>query len=262
MNKKEIEKAAKENLVPLLIFASLCIAFAAAAFLFAFPSGSVAAIAFTVCALVLFLFGFGITVRDACCTLSPQHEEIRKKYLRIYILITAVTGITVIAMMLYGITNGDFSSIFEAINISPRNFALGCLIVVALVFLGLGINRLSEGDRLKGSVFLIIGIVAIIIACVTIMNTASPTDEDSFGHDWAVAMTVAEDAVKSKLKSPSTAKFSPKNETTITRDGDIWIVSGWVDAKNSYNATIRNNYSVKFTFTSYSDYTISYCTLN
>ncbi|GAB3021652.1 hypothetical protein [Bowmanella dokdonensis] len=59
-------------------------------------------------------------------------------------------------------------------------------------------------------------------------------------------------AVKNRLKAPASADFSGVSETTVTEQrvtqmegGDrkvIYQVSGWVDAQNSYGATIRNSY--------------------
>ena len=87
----------------------------------------------------------------------------------------------------------------------------------------------------------------------------SQSDTDKFGHDWAIALTIAEDVVEQKLKSPATANFSSKNETDISVRGNSWTVTGWVDAQNSFGATIRTEYSVKITFTSKDRYTIDYC---
>lgn len=65
--------------------------------------------------------------------------------------------------------------------------------------------------------------------------------------DDAEAFTVAEAMVKQKLKSPSTAKFCTVSQSTITHDGDVYTVSGWVDAQNSFGATLRSNWTVTFT---------------
>lgn len=86
--------------------------------------------------------------------------------------------------------------------------------------------------------------------------------KDDFGHSWAVAYTIAEDTVEAQLKAPSTADFSNKNETAISVHNNVWIVSGWVEAQNSFGATIRNTYTVQITFTSADNYTIDFCRIN
>lgn len=86
--------------------------------------------------------------------------------------------------------------------------------------------------------------------------------KDDFGHDWAVAYTIAEDTVEAQLKAPSSAKFSNKNETSISVHNNVWIVSGWVEAQNSFGATIRNKYTVQITFINSDNYTIDFCSIN
>ena len=86
--------------------------------------------------------------------------------------------------------------------------------------------------------------------------------EDTWGHDEFDAVVVAEKAVKSKLKSPSTAEFCSHKEYSITCSGDTWTVSGYVDAQNSFGATLRNDFTVKFTFENSERYTIDYCNIS
>ena len=82
---------------------------------------------------------------------------------------------------------------------------------------------------------------------------------DDFGHDWAVAYTIAEDAVKAQLKAPASANFSNKNDTSISVHNNVWVVKGWVDAQNSFGATLRNNYTVQITFTDAEHYSVDFC---
>lgn len=88
------------------------------------------------------------------------------------------------------------------------------------------------------------------------------SSKDSFGHDKFDAFVIAEKTVKAQLKSPSTAKFCKTTEATISCSGNTWTVSGWVDAQNSFGATLRNNFTVKFTFSSSDKYTVSSCNIN
>lgn len=58
----------------------------------------------------------------------------------------------------------------------------------------------------------------------------------------------ANNAVEACLKSPKSAEFPAWTEWKIGRDDDRTIVvSSYVDAKNAFNATIRNNFSVRLT---------------
>ena len=69
-------------------------------------------------------------------------------------------------------------------------------------------------------------------------------------NDKELAKTYAEVYVKRQLKSPSTAKFpSSIDSYTYKREGNEWAVAGWVDATNSYGATIRVTWVSSFKIT-------------
>lgn len=97
--------------------------------------------------------------------------------------------------------------------------------------------------------------------CKTHFEAAKTSDprEDEFGHDKYNALFAAKNEVEERLKSPSTAKFCPDDEASVKKLGNTWIVKGWVDAQNSFNATIRNRFSVEITYTGEDTYTVAYC---
>lgn len=86
--------------------------------------------------------------------------------------------------------------------------------------------------------------------------------KDNFGHDKFDAFVIAENAVKEKLKSPSTAQFCTTTEATIGRNGNTWTVKGWVDAQNGYGETVRADFVVTFTFASKDTYSVALCTVS
>lgn len=86
-------------------------------------------------------------------------------------------------------------------------------------------------------------------------------NKDSYGHDKFDAMVIAEKVVKDNLKSPSTAEFCKSSEYTVSCVGNTWTVKGYVDAQNSFGATLRNNFTVKFTFSSSNEYTVDSCSI-
>lgn len=92
-------------------------------------------------------------------------------------------------------------------------------------------------------------------------SQSQSTKGDSYGHDKYDAITIAEKVVKNKLKSPSTAKFCKSSEYTVSCVGNSWTVTGYVDAQNDLGATLRNNFTVKFTFSSSSQYTVNSCSI-
>lgn len=73
-------------------------------------------------------------------------------------------------------------------------------------------------------------------------NTARHSDEDAF----YCATLIVEDY----LKAPSTAKFCKLSDATVTHLGKgEYMVTGWVDAENSYGAMIRSDFVVTYTAT-------------
>lgn len=70
------------------------------------------------------------------------------------------------------------------------------------------------------------------------------TDISTIDECW----NLAQKEILTKLKSPSTAKFgsaSPaSSDVKVTRDGDKYFVESWVDAQNSFGATLRTNFKV------------------
>ncbi len=64
------------------------------------------------------------------------------------------------------------------------------------------------------------------------------------------AKICAEKAVRDALKSPATAKFCSYSEMTAKNvGGNDWVVTGYVDAENSFGAMLRENWTVKLTLT-------------
>lgn len=117
----------------------------------------------------------------------------------------------------------------------------------------------------KWFVIILVAVVGLLLVVSERTNPSTATFSnkitDSYGHDEFDANVIAERIVSSELKSPSTAKFCKESECTISVDNKTWTVSGWVDAQNSFGATLRSNYTVKFTFTSEENYTIDMCNI-
>lgn len=100
---------------------------------------------------------------------------------------------------------------------------------------------------------------AIIFMIISIIGlTGCSDDAQSSAEDLTSNLVVlAQDAVKANLKSPSTAKFpwgydqyNIKEISSGNVDAKQYVISGYVDAKNSFNAEIRNRFVVKVELTS------------
>lgn len=63
-------------------------------------------------------------------------------------------------------------------------------------------------------------------------------------NDEVSAVSVAKDFVLARLKAPATAAFGPYDSFRATSMGDCrWMVTGYVDAENSFGAKLRMPFS-------------------
>ena len=79
-------------------------------------------------------------------------------------------------------------------------------------------------------------------------GTGAATGQKTYTEDdyKAAAYTMAEEQVKKHLKAPSTASFCRMSETSFTRDEEnTYVMTGWVDAENSYGAKLRSIWGIK-----------------
>ncbi|MGD8189066.1 hypothetical protein ACQCN2_03595 [Brevibacillus ginsengisoli] len=97
----------------------------------------------------------------------------------------------------------------------------------------------------------------------------SKTKSDSYSvepseDNKAFAWTASIEAVKDKLKTPSTADFpfSYLNEDIKEVGINTFVVKSYVDAENSFGAKIRSNFTVKIKKTGDNSYTVEDISIN
>ena len=111
----------------------------------------------------------------------------------------------------------------------------------------------SDKEKTQGTIALVLyGVIALCIIVLFSMCVFGGKDDDSIGE--SDAWVCAQDVVEKNLKSPSSAKFCLMSEATIHYNGEDgggsrYTVSGYVDAQNSFGATIRQNFTVNLTVT-------------
>lgn len=81
------------------------------------------------------------------------------------------------------------------------------------------------------------------------------------GGGESEAKVMAETFVRKQLKSPSTADFPwhPDEYTATEIEKNVWRVSGYVDAQNSFGATIRTHWTVIIRYEGRDKWTLISC---
>lgn len=87
----------------------------------------------------------------------------------------------------------------------------------------------------------------VILICLLCLIMGGCGKSDSREMD---AWVCAEEVVRQNLKSPSSAKFCTYPEATIKDKGNNeYMITGWVDADNSFGASVRTDFTVTLTLT-------------
>ncbi|MCO1336801.1 hypothetical protein MO867_20960 [Microbulbifer sp. OS29] len=91
-----------------------------------------------------------------------------------------------------------------------------------------------------------------LCAIVALTNCSSETPEERAARNCQSelsAFSMAQAFTKRRLKSPKTADFSGWNDSVVVYQGDcIHTVQGWVDAQNSFGASVRTHYVAKLEY--------------
>jgi len=85
-------------------------------------------------------------------------------------------------------------------------------------------------------------IVVAVVVVVALLN-GSNSARDNTTSRGIEARTYCEDAIRDRLKAPSTAEF----ESSYSGSGPV-VVRGTVDAENSFGAMMRNTFQCTVTF--------------
>jgi len=106
------------------------------------------------------------------------------------------------------------------------------------------------------AIFIVLIVVAIIGLSVCSSGACDTGITDTEGH----AIVAAKNAVRDQLKAPSTAKFS---SVWASKNNDgTWVVKGYVDAQNSFGATIRSSFKVMLKYNGSSGFIVTSVIIN
>ncbi len=170
-----------------------------------------------------------------------------------FVNIAFVFSILGVIMLAVGIVLASVSEITNTLIIT-----LGCIVLVpfagSIIFFFIkAITYDHCRDRKKIITFTICLVVIIAAVCLIIFfgNNSQPEVPNEF--DQYDIQVIAEQEVEERLKAPSTAKFS---NIEVAKSGSTWVVTGYVDAQNSFGAMIRNRFRVEIKDNGYPKYTV------
>lgn len=93
--------------------------------------------------------------------------------------------------------------------------------------------------------------IAIFILFSIFSYYLNEGDTDTVTYSKSLAYNYAEDFVKEKLKSPSTAKFPgllDRDKHIAKTSEGVYKIYSWVESQNSFGATIRTRFSCTIRF--------------
>ena len=102
-------------------------------------------------------------------------------------------------------------------------------------------------------------IVFFFIIFLVFKCSCSQTDEqvsdNNEQNSKITALTAAQEEVKARLKSPSSADF-PWGSDCVTKISDnTYVINSYVDSQNSFGAMLRTNFTCQITLTGNDNYT-------
>lgn len=85
----------------------------------------------------------------------------------------------------------------------------------------------------------IAGILGIIIVAIIYMMGSCNSKDEEINGSKLDAWVKTQYIVESRLKSPGTAKYPWGYSDYVTQDGNKYTIKAYVDAQNSFGATVR-----------------------
>lgn len=123
-------------------------------------------------------------------------------------------------------------------------------------------DKEQKDEAPKGSnIGKIIGAVCLVVLLIVIIGVIAGNcsgSSSSSSNPEITAYYCSQEVVKEKLKAPSTAKFPPYSSSFVKDNGNSkYTVHAYVDAQNSFGATVRTYYTVNITLKSNGYYSYS-----
>lgn len=98
-------------------------------------------------------------------------------------------------------------------------------------------------DKKKSKILLWVIVVNVVLWTTLAILLVTSQKSPEYTPEY-LSYVMAKRVVSDKLKSPSTAKFQPYDESIVKTNGELYQVTLWVDAENSFGAKIRSKFIV------------------
>lgn len=130
-------------------------------------------------------------------------------------------------------------------ELQPAPTALG-VPAVGATGLPIAAPPTPKGGGLALVAVLLVLAAVVIGVVVWLFNIGSGGDgggDGGDGRDEIGAKVVCEQFIEDRLKSPSSADFQNSGEYIVTGSGATYTVQGYVEADNSFGASLRSNWT-------------------
>lgn len=116
----------------------------------------------------------------------------------------------------------------------------------------------------------VLKIVFVVLLALTVLVAAgfavrdfmkNRASEPSYTASREQVFEAVETAVKSDMGKTKTITFCPKEEQTVSQDGNTYTVSGYVDTTDAKDKVTRTNYTVKLTLVGNNNFLLESCNL-
>ncbi|MFQ1002627.1 hypothetical protein [Modestobacter sp. SSW1-42] len=101
----------------------------------------------------------------------------------------------------------------------------------------------AQSKQEKRAGLIIIGVFVLLVGGCSVAVFDGDDDGSGGGRDDIMAGIMCEDFVKDRLKSPSSADFPSSSSYVVTGAGNQYTVQGYVDAENSFGASLRTDWT-------------------
>lgn len=105
------------------------------------------------------------------------------------------------------------------------------------------VNSTSNGTAGCVWSLVIFVVIFMIVASGSCGGSGSSSSDDPEKEEKTQSAYMAEEFVKKRLKSPSTASFQNAYDMQVDKNGSGWTVRGYVDSQNGFGAMMRSDFT-------------------